>query len=129
MEENPKIRRRWFRFHLRTLLVAVTLVCGLCGYLGWALNWIRQRQVFLESHPKWLYSVARQDWPAPWPLGLFGEVGIIYIQMQIAPGRKEELKELKARTEEVKRLFPESEVQSFLEDEWYKDEYSPAPQD
>ena len=129
MEKNPKPRRRWYRFSLRTMLVLVSLVCVTCGYVGWALNWKRQRHVFLESHPKCLYSVPSQDWPAPWPLRLFGEVGIIHIQMQLVPGRKEELKELKARTEEVKRLFPESKVQSFLEDKWYEDEYSSATKD
>jgi hypothetical protein len=40
---TPLPKRRWFAFSLRTLFVVVTLVA--C-WLGYELNWIRQRRDF-----------------------------------------------------------------------------------
>ena len=37
----PKTRHRWFRFSLRSLFVAVTVICV---WLGWNLNTVRERQ-------------------------------------------------------------------------------------
>jgi hypothetical protein len=37
------------RFSLRTMLVLVTLVCVICNYLGWAMNWIKPGQVFQKA--------------------------------------------------------------------------------
>jgi hypothetical protein len=40
------IQRRWFRFSLRTLFLAVTV---LACWLGYYLNWIRERHALLEE--------------------------------------------------------------------------------
>jgi hypothetical protein len=43
-ETKPK--RRWFRFSLRTLFVAVT---ALACWLGWQVNIVRQRRAILDT--------------------------------------------------------------------------------
>jgi hypothetical protein len=72
MTPNPK--RRWFRFafSLRTLFVVVTVIC--C-WLGYELNWIRQRH---EALAKCGFTIelpgASQEFlTAPGCLWLFGE--------------------------------------------------------
>src|SRR5689334_2581407 len=74
---NPRPTRRWFRFSLRTMLALVTVVCI---YLGWAMNWIRQRRVFAKSQVGiFVLQKERTDGTAPLaPYGLWilGEKGI-----------------------------------------------------
>jgi hypothetical protein len=72
MEENPKPRRRWFRFSLRTMLVLVTL---LCLYLGWAMNWKRQRREWLERSDVASFNIGKNA-HAPWPLRPLGKVAL-----------------------------------------------------
>ena len=43
--------RRWFRFSLRTLFVAMTL---LGGWLGYELNWLRERHAMLAAREAWV---------------------------------------------------------------------------
>ena len=99
MEENPKPHRRWYRFSLRTMLVLVTLVCLLCGYLGWAMNWIRQRQVFLKTQGIVGSSYFGAFKDAPFAIRLLGEKGCKSIW--VIPGQEEKGRE----------LFPEAEIQ------------------
>ena len=70
---TPTPKRRWPRFTLRTLFVVVT-VFG-C-WMGYQLNWIRQRHVVLENNEVVISSVGFY-WEGlpPWPLGWFGESG------------------------------------------------------
>jgi len=42
---TPAPKRRWFRWSLRTMFVVVTV----CGWIGYQLNWIRQRHEFIEA--------------------------------------------------------------------------------
>jgi hypothetical protein len=46
MPLSPRHTRRWFTFGLGTLLTLVTLFCI---WLGWALNWARERQQVLKA--------------------------------------------------------------------------------
>jgi hypothetical protein len=100
MEAKHHSRLRWFRFSLRTMLVLVTLVCILCGYIGWAQNWIRQRREFINR----LDSDISEEMPAtdnaPFPLWIFGEIGAP-ATMNL-PGVSEEDCQL------ALRLFPET---------------------
>jgi hypothetical protein len=51
MEQPPPNRRRWFRFSLRTLFVLFTLLSIPFCWIGYQLNWIRERQEFRLAHP------------------------------------------------------------------------------
>jgi hypothetical protein len=98
---NPTPRtRRGLRFSLRTMFVLATVACV---WLGYHLNWMRERHAFLASLPK--------DWqPPPWhthntpaPLGLWllGETGIT--SMWIAKDEDEKI-------HLAPKLFPEARV-------------------
>jgi hypothetical protein len=45
-QDKRKSKLRWFRFSLRTLFVLVTVSCV---WLGYHLNWIRERQAFIAE--------------------------------------------------------------------------------
>ena len=105
---NPT-RRRWFRFSLRTLFVAVTVICI---YLGWAMNWVRQRHEVLATETKYTRRVIGEDGiavhrtAAPFPLRLLGELGIS--DLTIVGVTEKELDWIAA-------LFPESNIQCLLQ--------------
>lgn len=102
-------KRRWPRFSLRTLFVAVT-VFG-C-WLGYELNWIRQRHAALV---KWDDSEFLVPPPtAPGLLRLFGEPGYGYISISFEwhdgalSGTLTEQEE--AEIKMARRLFPEAKM-------------------
>jgi hypothetical protein len=43
METEPKRKRRWFQFSLRSLLIGVMLLAVLCAYVGWQAKIVRER--------------------------------------------------------------------------------------
>ena len=47
MVEAPKTRRRFFQFGLGTMFLLVTV---LCAFLGYHLNWIRERRTITSDH-------------------------------------------------------------------------------
>ncbi len=89
-----------FRFSLRTLLVVVTLVgC----WLGYQLNWIRQRHAAFQDRRLQIVRLSPPAYSpgAPQLLWLFGERGITGVYLmdpELTPG---DLKRLKS-------LFPEA---------------------
>ncbi len=99
MEEKS---RRRFQFSLRTLFVLITLVAL---WIGWSLNWIRQRQAFLppddldQTRP--FASSTEKTVTAPGLLWIFGEEGVATI---FVPERQTD------DFAEAKRLFPEADV-------------------
>jgi hypothetical protein len=107
MDERP--RRRWLRFSLRTLFLLVTLVAV---WLGWSLNWIRQRQ-YVVAHS----SVETTSWEtgepvnAPGLLWLFGEPGYYDVRVLFGPDdpRDNTPAEVAFATG-FKDLFPEAQV-------------------
>jgi hypothetical protein len=70
---TPATKRRWFRFSLRTLFVVVTL---LCCWLGYQLNWIRQRHAVLSRpgvYAEFEAIGSKKQHLAPLSLRLFAE--------------------------------------------------------
>lgn len=92
MSECPT-KRRW-SYSLRTLFVVVTLVAI---WLGWSVNWIRQRHEYLEQ----AYSHG-SGVPAPMVLRLLGESGSPVIVPQ---GDATD-----AEMDYAAKLFPEAEI-------------------
>jgi hypothetical protein len=105
--------RHWFRFSLRALFMLVTVFA--C-WLGYEMNWIRQRRAVINDPgvQNWRYFIAvsfsrnppRQErWKvysvAPWPLNWLGEPG--YWAVGLAPGTSD------GELARVQRLFPEAE--------------------
>ena len=94
-------RRRWFSFSLRTLFVAVTLMCGVFWVVH-SVNWVRQRERFFDRGKAIEVDDVHPYRPrprAPWVLELLGEKGrrIIWVNDR-------------AIVDETRRLFPEAEV-------------------
>jgi hypothetical protein len=92
--------RRWFRFSLRTFLLAVTV---LGSWLGYQLNWIRERHAAFQDRR---LQVARLSPPAyapaaPQLLWLFGESGITGVYLMDPELTADDLRRLKS-------LFPEA---------------------
>lgn len=71
------IRRRRFRYSLRTIFVAMAVVAIFVAY---HVNWIRQRREFLKIEDVWDFSGGfRGRPPAPGLLWMFGEKGIQHL--------------------------------------------------
>src|SRR5438046_2000057 len=94
-------RRRWFRFSLRTLFVAVTIF-GV--WLGVQAKWIRDRRVFLSEHDHAeIYVLEASRIPsAPGALRIFGERGVWAINTS---GMSE------GEIAAARRLFPEARLE------------------
>jgi hypothetical protein len=100
-------RRRWFRFSLRTLFVVLT-VFG-C-WLGYQLNWIRQRNAIVADFPRWLAyegTTANPPPPAPGMLWMFGAKGY-HTVVRVVPNGNDAA--VATEIEMVQRLFPEASV-------------------
>jgi len=125
--------RRWFRFSLRTLLVAITLF-GL--WLGYYINWIHQRQqaravedreaVEIQDNVeivkavmgvKTVVQVPPPHWFS-WVLAILGERPVNGILLS---GSEKDPKQ-KALAELYRKLFPESEV-------YCRDDLPPEPEE
>ena len=59
MDEKP--RRRWWQFRLRTLLVAVVVLSIPLAWIGYSLNWIRERNIAIAKQDFWLRSMFGGD--------------------------------------------------------------------
>jgi hypothetical protein len=47
--EPPKLKRCWFQFSLRTLLIGVTLLAIPCAYVGWQVKIVKERKVMVRE--------------------------------------------------------------------------------
>ena len=110
MPQNPyeaPSRRRWFRFSLRTVLVAVVVISIPLAWVAYSLKWIRTRHVALRDATLVSYS---PDVRAPSNLALFGERGVYLIEL---PHEKP------VDCHELRRLFPEAVLYNRFSPEWY----------
>ena len=114
------VKRRWFSYSLRTMFVVLTVFCV---WLGYQVNWIRQRTNFIAEQtahyvqrggdPSHWTNSARGTATAPGLLWLLGETGFEALQFDVAvedfkPGRPfDSYPEIKREKLRVKRLFPE----------------------
>jgi hypothetical protein len=105
-----KPKRRWYQFSLRTLLVFVTLAAPIFSWVGYSLNWIRQRREALSTGFVVDLTGTTIDWSksarprAPGGLWLFGEQGVGYLKVRVGSSHHEN----RVNHENVWRLFPES---------------------
>lgn len=105
-------RRRW-SFSLRTFFVVMTLVA--C-WLGYRLNWIRERHEMLSApeEPLMMVSGPNFDWfdgpipdrPTPFALWLFGET--TFRALLVEPCA--DAIETENRLRRARSLFPEAEI-------------------
>jgi hypothetical protein len=104
MADQPSPRRRW-QFRLRTLMIAVTLMCAACAIVGAKVVWIRQRHGMIKPAGGVGFVPNPEPRSAPGGLWLFGEQGIKSLHVINAP---------QEQVDEMKRLFPEAEIESIL---------------
>ena len=94
-------KRRWFQFNLRTLFVLITLIA--C-WLGYELNWIRQRRNFIaeenakcealqqKGHTRDFYVSVVGPGKSPGLLWLFGEPRLDHLAFFVETPMPEVLK-------------------------------------
>jgi hypothetical protein len=46
----PKLKRRWYQFGLRTLMIVVAMVAAACAYIAHEARVVRDRQEFFSAH-------------------------------------------------------------------------------
>jgi hypothetical protein len=97
MDEN-RPARRWYQFSLRELLIVVTL---LCLWLGYSVNWIRQRQDFRAVHSFWEVTYVNGSPDAPALLWVFGERAADAWDAERLTDEERK---------EARRLFPEADI-------------------
>jgi hypothetical protein len=80
MEAEPKRKRRWFQFRLRTLMIGVTLLAGACGYVGWQAKIVRERTAWRES-PKFFepLTIDTGTDSIPWIRRLLGDNQCLFL--------------------------------------------------
>jgi hypothetical protein len=119
LNSPTKPRRRWFQFGIGTMFVVVTVFAV---FLGYHLNWIRQRHEFIAEQQRRSGSdVSVVDTnvsddvtvPAPGLLALFGEHGVVQLGVIIdsdgipldgpLPVAADEV-----RIQRARKLFPEA---------------------
>jgi hypothetical protein len=127
--------RRWFRWSLQTMFVVVT---AFACWLGYELNWIKQRHELLTKHQAYFTEVGidlSQAGPTPAPrapglLWLFGERGHAEVDLLFLIDKEEDRTPPEAFPDVrlAKRLFPEAEIEAavFSRDE-LKFEFGPFP--
>jgi hypothetical protein len=111
---NNRPRRR-FQFRLRTLMIGVTLLAGVCGYVGWQAKIVRERRAMLqtiEAAGGQYAAVADGNLPAGmtgpnWIRRLLGDVAVVEIDFHASSLSRDNVKE----------RFPEADCHVVPEDE------------
>jgi hypothetical protein len=103
-------KRRWLRFSVRTLLIAVTIFCV---WLGWASRWVTQRRHAVDRST----GVFRDgDGRTPWSLWLLGERGaatiVVHVHGKTLQDANARAEQLAPELKRLQRLFPEAEIKT-----------------
>jgi hypothetical protein len=99
-------KRRWFRFSLRGLVIAIAIASVPLAWVGWSLNRIRQRHQFLAAYSSALFVMnmeADRNF-APMGLWVFGEVGIDRMDLDLG----EDVPDAVQVIHYAKSIFPEA---------------------
>ena len=108
---NPPPLRRRFRFSLRTMFVLVTVFSV---WLGYHLNWIRQRREMLKSLPEAYQITTFYEYKEPlrdrFPLSLRILLEQPYYSIPLGTRVSDTELEHKQRFEKVRSLFPEAHL-------------------
>jgi hypothetical protein len=104
-----------FQFRLRTLMIVVTLLAMICGYVRWHSAVVaKRRREAVAKYKSWVALPLPASLPgnahslfsprpmAPWPLRWFGEEGYALIVVPMYTSDDE--------IERLRKLFPEAEV-------------------
>ena len=103
--------RRWFRFSLRTMLVLVTVVVLLVGWLANTYRWVQERRAFWPNFDESDYCLgtfallpADEPGEISWIRKLMGDFscGTLLYRPQWDPGGQ--------HLSYVRRLFPEAHI-------------------
>jgi len=111
--DQPKRKRRWFQFSLRSLLIFVTLLAVPMAHIGWQAEIARGRNdmreqlegrgaIFLSDG---VPGLSHPELSPSWLRRLLGDEDVPYIWI---PPR--ERLDLEVHLEEVRRVFPEAFV-------------------
>ncbi|HEY2838220.1 MAG TPA: hypothetical protein VGJ26_03680, partial [Pirellulales bacterium] len=119
--ETVRKRTRWYQFTLKELFVTLTIVSLFLGWIGYHINWIRERKqcvnrlrAKMEKLDIEMHFFGRDhDKPMPFGLRVLGvpqtaQVWVWFDEDADEPGptREAALQEIA----EVERLFPDGEV-------------------
>jgi len=106
---NVAPRRRWFRFSLRSMFVAMTLLACLAGWLGRNVKQVREREQMRSVHAErgatvFGWGPPRNRPPLVWRLLGATEMGDLIITMPVKDFTEQEFRAAQA-------LFPEASVE------------------
>ncbi len=97
------------QFRLRTLMIVVTLLAVPLGYVGWQAKILRERKVWVDSHPhiddKWNLTVG-----IPWVRRWFGDRPYAVVAFSESPENA---------SEECAALFPEARRVPIITEQLY----------
>jgi hypothetical protein len=96
MDAKPK--RRWYQFSLRTMFVLVFIVSIPMAWVGYSMNWIRERREWTNRHPFLVGGMFPPRTEGPYGLWLFGEQAVDSVGCK------------PSEENEVRRLFPEARI-------------------
>jgi hypothetical protein len=104
MADQPSPRLR-FQFRLRTLMIGVTLLAIVCGYVGWQAKIVRERRAELNRVIDGrLFGIAGSDErrAIPWIRRVLADQQVYSIMMPVGSDR--------AELDRLRSLFPEAKV-------------------
>ncbi len=80
ISDPPKRKRRWYQFSLRTLLIGVSLLAAICGYVKRQYEIVQERQSFFEQSVSVSCAGTNPEGPdVPWIRSLLGDRGYAVI--------------------------------------------------